>query len=712
MLPLSLIATLILAPALPLTEDFESAESLAKLWPAAVDGLTTSQPHDGKHCLQVVSGDGQPHYLSLFIPVEAGKWYHGAVWIRCQGVVASAAGNMNRGAVIFGQFAGAEQEWIGGGSFPKGLRGDQDWTRCEFAYTRRIPDNVKYLQLMLGVEGQGTAWFDGLEVNEVTSTPGPPIVAPADGATVDVQRPELVWQTEDGVKALYGVELCRDRSFEHDVIQSGVGRDRTRTTEPLSPGRWYWRILRQEGSIEPPPTTPSSFIVAASAKLWPPILEPQWCWTAERRPVLACRVGPAGNRYVLELTIDGQRAQPLPPDQDLHRWQPTADLTPDLHEVVVTCAADGETATVTGVLNTKPPGSEVMVGEGGNLVVDREPFFPLAAYRDPSDTLTDFSGLKEAGFNTTHSYAFEAAGTLEQARAYLQAADQAGLKVFLGLHRQWVRERDNAAMERWAAELMDEPALLTWYEVAEPAAQGVPVELLAAMYDAIKRMDPFHPASLLLVREKAFESYSPHCDIFWTDPYPVGRNPLTMVSDRTRKARLAAKGKPVWTVLQAFDWSYWPDAKGKIAADGQPAVPTEAQSRVMAHLALAEGALGLVWYWQPNSRWHIQQDAPQVWAGVKQVVGELRDLTPYLLAPRRLNDDLGLSEPAMGWSSAMAGQHVMVIINPGDADLPTVVPLPGVRTVTMPDRTQRTVEQGKLPLTLEPLQVMILRWSQ
>jgi len=709
MLPTIWLAIVLAAPSLPYSEGFEDADALSVAgWPAsAAAGLVTEQPLAGERCLKVESKEGRPTYVALFIPVETGKWYRGEVQIRCAGVVKHAAGNQNRGAVIFGQFAGAQRDWVGGGSFPKGLYGDQPWTKCEFAYTRQIPDNVKYLQLMLGVEGQGTAWFDDLRVEEVTQIPGPAIVAPAEGATVDIRRPEFRWSIEAGDKSVYGVELSRRQDFAGEVTQTGTGRDSVRPSEALEPGRWYWRVARREGAITPPPSETHAFTVAPDARFWPPVIEPRWGWSDAARPMLECRVAPAGE-YQVALSIVGAPAEALPAEGDVLRWRPKADLPAGVHDVSLTCSDGRETVTVRGALNTNRPARRVTLSDNGVTLVDGQPFFPLGAYRDPSDTLTDFSGLHEAGFNTTHSYVFEGNATVEQAQAYLDAAERAGLKVFLGLSRGWAREQNVAAMERWSASLMNQPALLTWYLFDEPAAQGVPVEAIADMYRAVKRMDPFHPASLLLAHEKAFTTYAPECDIFWADPYPVGRTPLTTVSDRARKARLAAAGKPIWIVLQAFDWDYWPDTEGKLKADGPPVLPTAAQSRVMAHLALAEGAQGLIWYWQPNSKWHIIKQAPEVWAGVKQVVGEMNDLMPALLAPRMMNDELKLPAPLLGWSAPAGRQRLLYVINPTDQAVDADVTAAAM--VATGGRQELQLEPVKVQLG--PLEVKRLSWPE
>jgi hypothetical protein len=105
------------------------------------------------------------------------------------------------------------------------------------------------------------------------------------------------------------------------------------------------------------------------------------------------------------------------------------------------------------------------------MLVDGKPFYPIGTYRDPSDRNDDFTGITHAGFNITHSYDFEGKdATIEQARAYLDAAQAAGVKVFMGIPRHLFFAREWNAIQKWVAALMDHPALLVWYLMDEPEA--------------------------------------------------------------------------------------------------------------------------------------------------------------------------------------------------------------------------------------------------
>jgi hypothetical protein len=668
--------------------------------------------------LSVDARERPRRYAALFIPVETGKFYGAEVWVRCEDVKAHADGGQNRGAVIFLQWAGHDKEWVGGGSFPIGLDGTHDWTLRKVPYTRRIPPEVGYLHVMLGVEGSGTAWFDGLRVHEVTSWEGVWLESPPEGATVDVRRPLLRWSATEKKLAGGATLLSRSPEFPDDSATTlrVVSGDRScRPPTALEPGTWYWRVHPIHGSLEVPPSAVQSFVVADDAVLWPPDIVPTWTWTEEKRPTLTARVSSFVTAEQLSISIGDIPAEVADLEDGALTFRPIEALDPGTHDVTLTVAGPAErTRSVTRTFSNKIPGSRVGIREDKILLVDGEPFFPLGAYRDPSDTLTDFSGLKEAGFNVTHSYAFEDGNdpeSIETARAYLRAAHANGLKVFLGLHRVKVREQDHVWVSRWVTEVMDEPGLLTWYLMDEPAGQGVPVEVVAGLGRTVKAVDPFHPTSLVMCRPRAFGDYAPACDILWNDPYPLPNRPLTMVEDWARQGLAATQpGQPFWIVLQGHDLRYWRNAKAMFAERGAPDQPTPAQTRCMAYMALASGVNGIIWYWAPNSVYHIQRDAPHVWKGICDTVRELRGFMPYLVARREPPDDLQVPEPLRAWTRQADGKRILALVNTADAPCQTEVDLSSLQVQRLEEVGKtggKALTPGKAPLAFEPYEVRL-----
>jgi hypothetical protein len=706
---------------LPLAEGFErDADALkAEGWRLpATCSLVSEDPRDGVQCLEVDVPDAKQRYAELFIPVEQGRFYGAAVWVRCRDVVKHPDGAQNRGAVIFLQWADHDRKWVGGGSFPTGLHGTHDWSLRRVAFTRQIPENVGYVQVLLGVEGAGTAWFDGLKVYEVTAWDGINLAEPGDGDTVDVRRPLFKW--EMGEEKVAGVEIQVSRSPDFapaDTITFPAETAECRPADALLPGTWYWRVQVAAGGGKLPSAEVNSFVVAENASLWPPDITPLWEWSDDTRPTLRASVAPHGAGQKLAALTDGEPAEIISYEDTILRFRPPRDLARGIHEVQVEASSDKGTVEVAGVFCSKQPGSRVAIRDDKILLVDGEPFFPIGAYRDPSDTLTDFSGLEEAGFNVTHSYRFED-GTedpVELAREYLRAAHEHGLKVFMGFHRGRIADRDYPWLQRWAAELMDEPALLTWYLMDEPAGHGIPVSVFQQMNSLIGAVDPFHPQSMVLCRTAEMKTYAPACDILWNDPYPLPSRPLTMVEDWAKLGVEATRpGQPYWVVLQAHDLRYWRDYEAALEEFGPVSRPTAQETRCMAHMALAAGANGIIWYWGPNSAYHMQKDAPEVWRGLCDTVQELRSLTPFLVARRTPADEVTVADPLRAWSRTAGGDRVLALVNTGDEAAEAKVDLTsfGVAEIRQrPDGNMVTLTNGKLTASFEPYEVKLYEWK-
>lgn len=133
----------------------------------------------------------------------------------------------------------------------------------------------------------------------------------------------------------------------------------------------------------------------------------------------------------------------------------------------------------------------------------------------------------------------------------------------------------------------------------------------------------------------------------------------------------------------------------------------------MAFIALASEANGLVWYWGPNSTYHIRRDAPAVWAGICRTVRELRDLTPFLVARPAAGDAIEVPVPLLAWSRQAGGDRLLALVNPGKVPVEGTVDLRsfGVRHVGARATGERVdLDEGKLSVSLASHEVRILQW--
>lgn len=319
----------------------------------------------------------------------------------------------------------------------------------------------------------------------------------------------------------------------------------------------------------------------------------------------------------------------------------------------------------------------IAIREDGILMINEEPFFPVGAYRDPSDTLTNFDSLKEAGFNLTHSYFFEErAGEPvlddKSAATYLEEAERNGFKVFMGLDRNTVKTHNFEAIRNRVEALRKYPALLGWYLMDEPEYQGISPELLSKVGNLVKSIDPLHPTITVTSRPDCFAKYQKAVDILWTDPYPVPYHSVSMVSERVQAAVRAVKNKkPVWAVIQVHDLERWKGHKS-LHELRENYRPTPKEIRIMTYLAISSGAKGIIYYWLPHeyklsfNTYHIKKDVPKIWEGLKRIVKELRRLTPILVAKRKSFPVICSEDTMNVWTQLFQRDGYVIASNPSN----------------------------------------------
>ena len=721
-------------PAFSMSESFDAdADALRqKGWkvPGFASVVGDIPGAKGKALRVQVDDQKKGKYAEFYIPVEVGKSYQASVRVRSEGVKKQDNVFNNRGAVLFIQLADKNKKYVRGGSFPTGLMGDKDWTDVNVAYTQPMPENVGYLHVMLGVEGQGTAYFDDLQVEELApGWEGPEFVRPANGATVQTRRPVFEWKPlplEVGVN-YKRLELSRDPAFPVDktISVKSLGYQAT-PKEWLKPGTWHYRlrVAGMSGKEMPPPAA-KSFVVAPDAVAWPPTITPSWSWSAESRPELSFRVEPQIDaKTQLAVTIDGVSAEILGNKDGKIRFRPTVDLAPGAHPVKLTATAPGqEPMVVEGVFSNRQVTKKVSFREDRVMLVDGKPFYPIGTYRDPSDRNDDFTGIQQAGFNITHSYDFEHEGaTVEKARAYLDAAQAAGVKVFMGIPRERFFARDWNAIQQWVAALMDHPALLVWYLMDEPEFPKWRLNpaMLRQLKDTVKAVDPFHPTAVVYYRpdQGDFWAEPDPEDIAWHDPYPVGtERDLTMVGeDAAAQRKSIGDKKPMWTVVQGHDLNYWKDPKATIQTKGMPTRPTRDETRFIVFHALTASTDGFIWYWGPRTHYRMVEDAPTVWNGIVETSKLLKRLEPWLVAsPKAEDKSIKVREPFCVWTREADGKRLLVLVNTGkksesiDLNLGAFKP----KAVTnFETGAEVALAEGCLKAEIAPQQVVIYQLNQ
>jgi hypothetical protein len=245
-------------------------------------------------------------------------------------------------------------------------------------------------------------------------------------------------------------------------------------------------------------------------------------------------------------------------------------------------------------------------------------FYPLGIYS--VSTAEDLEIVGEAGFNLVHGSAH---------KEFLDAAQARGIRVLAYPHTS-AGPKFNAAAARGAVKQFDaHPALWAWYLVDEPDLNAVPPESVRDSHRYLKSLRARKPTALVLYQGARALDYGNIADILMIDRYPIPWLPLANFPQHVRMGRLAlGKDKPLIAVIQAFDWSYYPDL---LPDEKNLRPPHYEELRCMTYLALAQRANGLFFYCYHDSRWNIREH-PETWAALREVVREVKERQPLFAA--------------------------------------------------------------------------------
>ena len=253
-----------------------------------------------------------------------------------------------------------------------------------------------------------------------------------------------------------------------------------------------------------------------------------------------------------------------------------------------------------------------------------ENFFPIGIFSaNPPTVLKE---LKDAGFNIVHTYEFDQ----DYLRKYLAQAEKVGIKTLVYPGTRF-REDKFYSLEKLAKsveELKESAAIAAWQLQDEPELNNDTPDDMKAMLETLHQKDPIHSAAIIINNVDHLQEFAPFTDVMMVDPYPIPGHPLTIVSDRIELARSAVKDqKPVWAILQAYGYQ-----NQKYKGWGRDREPTFSEERCMTYLSVVHGAKGIFYYTYLGSQYYIEL-SPEHWKGIKQLAGELSELTPVLLAP-------------------------------------------------------------------------------
>ena len=293
---------------------------------------------------------------------------------------------------------------------------------------------------------------------------------------------------------------------------------------------------------------------------------------------------------------------------------------------LVTDLAPGVEPLKTGVVTLR---------DDGMTLIDGKPFFPIGIYSvhrcavNSNDIENAFRQLKDAGFNTVHTYDWKRGESYSE---YQDMAEKYGMRLL---------NNPVSPLPKTVTSERARPNMLAWY-LADDASKRMTPEQLRMRSLTVKRYDNAHLTaqadSLGSDYRTRYADFIGSTDVFLPEIYtacgsrPNGYEVLFVdyqVRAVFRELREAGVVKGVWPILQQFKgWKGW------------QRFPTAEEVRAMAYLSISAGAHGLFWYTYAAANGDKDglgaADDPDRWRDLAAITRELASI----------QDDLGTRSAA------------------------------------------------------------------
>ena len=247
-------------------------------------------------------------------------------------------------------------------------------------------------------------------------------------------------------------------------------------------------------------------------------------------------------------------------------------------------------------------------------------------------------------------------------------------------------------------------------------------------YMVLQSKDPAHPIWMNHAPRNQIgqlASFNVAADAVGCDIYPVPQSglvghsdiadkSLTSVGAYTDRMQKAAPGKPVWMVLQGFNWAdIMQGLKDEQREQLRP--PTRSETRFMAYDAIVHGARGIL-YWGTA---YVSKDS-EFWDDLLAVVKELSELQPVLSAhhsARRITTTFAQTYGSVDRSIEVLPKDVhgklwLIVVNEWSGPLAYTLHgldgQDGVRYRAVGGGEEAVVSGGTLTLTLPGFSVHVL----
>lgn len=297
--------------------------------------------------------------------------------------------------------------------------------------------------------------------------------------------------------------------------------------------------------------------------------------------------------------------------------------------------------------------------------------------------------LKAVGFNAFHTYNQDP----ERLAALAAEAKKQKLKM-LAYPDRVIGSAFEKEARRWP--------VLAWYLFDEPEVKKLPLAGLQALDKRVKDWDARAKTVFVMGEGVAAFTYAGVADALMVDWYPVPHLRLESVGEQVAMVKAGAaiqdplrKDKPVWAVLQAFDWINYPQRRSPRVGG----FPTFEAVRYMTYLAIARGASG-IFYFKYNDSDNIPLPVrPERWSTYQRMAAELNALKPVLEKGRPGEVPAGL-DGLVTRAVKKGFKTYLIVMNPGVSAAALPEALRGWRPLFELTR--------EVPAALAPHKVLIL----
>lgn len=285
--------------------------------------------------------------------------------------------------------------------------------------------------------------------------------------------------------------------------------------------------------------------------------------------------------------------------------------------------------------------------------------FPLCMYgvNNPADVKT----LKKAGFTCLQSYQ-----TAPETLAPLARAAQKHRMQAVFYPNQIIGSPYEEQARSWP--------MLAWYLVDEPDVNQWTRERVQQAHENAKRAFPDTPTALVIGQGKTDTPFYDLSDILMVDWYPVPHLKLSSFGDQVRMAKegqqhYGAGKKPLWGVVQAFDWKEFKQFRPDNKRIGR--FPTQEEIRFMAYDAIVNGADGLFFFTFNHQKHPLPQIQPEWWSRVRNVNRELARLRPILEKGTLIKTPVQTAYPLVVQTRLYKNRRYTILINRSEKSVAT-----------------------------------------